>query len=260
MTRQPRYSRSTLVERARQRLLRRGSPRFQMTIIVALTGLAGFIASFVMLQGGLVSMGLRYLLAVGIAYLIFLAQLWLWLRTGETVDDPLPSPASSRDSGPDGFAGKGGQPAGGGSSSAFDLPGPLPRASALDAGTTRSTSSWPVIPDLGDADEFTLPLVVVIAIVALVTSFVVLAFSMVWTAPVLFAELLVDGVLAASLYRRLRGVEASHWLETALRRTFWPFLVTALIAAAVGWVLQQYQPSARTIGDVMDARVGDRGL
>ena len=55
----------------------------------------------------------------------------------------------------------------------------------------------------------------------------------VYSAPVLFAELLVDGVLAASLYRRLRGLESQHWLETALKRTVWPFVVTCLFLVAM---------------------------
>lgn len=247
-----------MVERARQRLLRRGFPRLQMLMIVTLTGLAGFLSSWLMLHAGVDAMSVRYLLAVGVAYLVFLLQLWIWLRTGETMDGDFPTGGGSRGSSAEPFAGRGGESAGGGASSSFDAPAGRHDDGLVHAAASgKDTSGWSDV-SLGDADEFTLPLVVVIAIVALVTSFVVLAFSLVWSAPVLFAELLVDGVLAASLYRRLRGIEAPHWLQTALRRTFWPFLVTALIAAAVGWGLQQYQPSARTIGDVIDARAGER--
>lgn len=254
MTRQPRFSRSALVERARQGLLRRGFPRLQMLMIVTVTGLAGFLASWLMLRAGVDSMGLRYLLAVGVAYLVFLLQLWIWLRTGETLDGDPPVPGGSRGSSPDTFAGRGGESSGGDASASFDSP------STFHSGGTKQASGWPDVSDLGDADEFTIPLVVVIAILALATSFIVIAFSLVWSAPVLFAELLVDGVLAASLYRRLRGLDPAHWLETAVRRTFWPFLVAAVIAGAVGWGLQQYQPTARTIGDVIDARADSRKL
>lgn len=73
-------------------------------------------------------------------------------------------------------------------------------------------------------------------------------------APTLFAELLLDGVLSASLYRRLSRVERWHWLETAVRRTVWPFILTAVMAFAVGWVLQDSAPEARSIGDVVGPR------
>ena len=72
----------------------------------------------------------------------------------------------------------------------------------------------------------------------------------VYSAPLLFAELLVDGVLAATLYRRLRGIEPRHWLETAVRRTFLPFLLTACFTGAAGWTMAMYAPGANSIGKV----------
>ena len=66
-----------------------------------------------------------------------------------------------------------------------------------------------------------------------------------------FAELLLDGVLSASLYRRLRGLETRHWLETALRRTALPFFLTAIIVSASGWAMTLYAPEAQSIGEVI---------
>ena len=74
---------------------------------------------------------------------------------------------------------------------------------------------------------------------------------MIYSAPVLFAELLVDGVLSASLYRRLRGLQTRHWLETAVRRTALPFALTAAIVSASGWGMAHYAPEAHSIGDVI---------
>jgi len=53
----------------RARLLRDAYPRVQMFILVALTGLGGFGASAGMLAAGIETMSLRYLLAMGIAYI-----------------------------------------------------------------------------------------------------------------------------------------------------------------------------------------------
>ena len=68
------------------------------------------------------------------------------------------------------------------------------------------------------------------------------SFWIVYNAPVLFAELLVDGVLAASLYRRVRGLESQHWLETAIKKTACPFLMMGLLISALGWGMQAYAP------------------
>lgn len=81
----------------------------------------------------------------------------------------------------------------------------------------------------------------------------------VYSAPLLFAELLVDGVLTVGLYRRLRGMESQHWLETAIKRTAWPFAITAVLVFASGWGMQKYAPEAHTIGQVMvHAKASDR--
>jgi len=69
------------VERMRTLLLREGFPRIQMFILVSFTGLAGFGASVAMLAAGIDTMALRYMLAMGAAYIVFLLLLWLWLRT-----------------------------------------------------------------------------------------------------------------------------------------------------------------------------------
>lgn len=64
-------------------------------------------------------------------------------------------------------------------------------------------------------------------------------------------RLLVDGVLSASLYRRLRGLETRHRLETAVQRTALPFALTAAIASASGWGMAVHAPGADSIGDVI---------
>ena len=73
----------------------------------------------------------------------------------------------------------------------------------------------------------------------------------IYSAPVLFAELLLDGARAAGLYRGLRGLDRRHWLESALRRTFLPFVLTTAVVTAAGWGMGHYAPEARSIGEVM---------
>jgi len=88
-------------------------------------------------------------------------------------------------------------------------------------------------------------------LVALLVAGAVVMFSVVSAAPALFAELLVDGALSVSLYRRLQGLDRTHWIECALRRTIKPFLITAVLALAVGAGLGMYAPGAHSLGEAV---------
>lgn len=247
MKRPPTLQRSAEIQRVRHGLVRDSYPRLQMLLLVTLTGASGLLASYLLLRAGLVHMSERYPAAFGIAYLVFLALLWLWLHTrAEDYDIPDCSVSSSSDSGAcdGGVGGNGGEFGGGGASGSFGAP---------DADVAPGADSG-VVSDgldlLGSADEAAIPL----AALALIAAIIVLALYVVYSAPVLFAELLVDGVLSASLYRRLRGLETRHWLETAVRRTALPFILAAALTSAAGWAMTLHAPHAHSIGEVFHAR------
>ena len=80
----------------------------------------------------------------------------------------------------------------------------------------------------------------------------------VWAAPALLAELLLDAALAAGLYKRLEVVEGVHWLRTAVRRTAWPFVAVALSFSLAGGAMQIYAPDATSIGQVFQHYKGVR--
>ena len=223
-----------------------------MLLLVTLTGGAGFVATWALLRGGVEAMALRYPLSVALAYLVFLLLLWLWLRTRahEWLDLPDASGGGSHgpaDSGA--WVGSGGNSGGGGASAGWES------ASASDAVGDGAIDvvSKPIGEALGvaaEGDELAVPLAVIVVAVAVVAVLVLSSLFLVWSAPVLFAELLVDGALAAGLYRRLRRIDARHWLETAVRRTWLPFVLTAVFAALAGWALASYAPGATTLGEV----------
>jgi len=232
-------SRATAVQRMRARLLREGFPRVQMFILVSLTGLAGFGASALMLLAGLETMALRYTLAMGVAYLVFLGLLWLWLHTSASDYLDFVPDAGGPDATPDlppalrdDFAGGGGSFDGGGASANVDF--------GVDSIAEKPLAA------VASAEEGAIPLVVILLALGLLLS----SLFVVWTAPVLFAEILVDALLAAGLYRRLRGLERQHWMVAALKRTVIPFVLTTLLVAGAGWGMAMAVPEARSIGDV----------
>jgi hypothetical protein len=249
------------IDRMRARLEREHYPRTQMGSIVALTGLAGLAASFLMLHAGLRAMGLRYFLAMLVAYAAFFLMLWLWLRTRAWLAD-LPSVFGSGD-GPavPTMRGAGGAFDGGGASASYDV-----ASGASDMGAADAAGGVGDVGDVagvagdaaGAAGDAAGPLLV-LAVLALAAGIVFSSVFVIYSAPVLFAELLVDGALAAGLYRGLRSVDQRHWMASALRRTAVPFLFTTLFVTSAGWVMGHYAPEAHSIGEVLQHRLAPPG-
>lgn len=237
------------VQRVRRQLETFGFPRLQMLTLVSLTGLGGFAASALFLSGGMLTMWSRYLAAFAVAYGIFLCLLWLWLRTRPDDWRDIPDFSNAPPSSGHGhehahsIGAHHGEFGGGGASGSFD--GPAGDVPALDDGAGEIAGE--AFSAAAQAEEFAIPLVVIVFLATLLLS----SLLIVWSAPTLFAELFVDGVLSASLYRRLRGLHTQNWVVTAIRRTLWPFLTTALIVSATGWGMQRYAPQAHSIGEVV---------
>ncbi len=234
---------------ARRILERRGTARLQMSLMVCATGLSGFLSSVLMLELGLEQMAVRYGLAVLIAYLVFLFLVWLWvLHNRRTLDagvvlDGLDVLEPIVDL----------VPGGGGSAESVgpSLPAEAPFS---DAPTTASSpSAADSLSDAGstissgfDLDE---AIVVVVVAVAVLSALAAAAY-VIWIAPAMLGEVMVDGVLSVGLYRRLSQVDRKHWLEGVVARTVFPFLWVGLFFVVAGAVMQRYAPEAISIGGV----------
>lgn len=240
--------------RLRRKIERESVPRLQMLLIVSIAAGAGFVTSALLLDTGLTQMWLRYGLAVVAAYGIFLFLLWLWLRSSaeDYVDAPqLPGNGGPRDHHcTPSSDGKGGEFGGGGAQGSYDSGNSSFSPSYETVDSPNAVGDMPIGDALevaGQAEEFAIPLVVLILLGAMLFSSAFIIYS----APALFAELLLDAALAAGLYRKLRRLESRHWLETAIRRTRWAFIMTALMISASGWGMQVYAPEAHSIGGVI---------
>jgi hypothetical protein len=242
-------TRSHAILHIKRRLEQDAFPRVQMSLIVGLTGAAGLLFSFLMLEAGMTSMALRYPLALLAAYGVFLLLLWLWLRTKakDCVDIPDLSglvPSGSGGGAP-AFEGGGGNFGGGGASGSFDGPASfVPVESDSASPLAEATSA------VGDADELAIPLIAVVFALGLALA----SLYVVYAAPMLFAELLVDGALSYALYRKIKAADSPHWLESAVRRTALPFVLTAVFVSATGAAMAAYAPGAHSIGQVMQHR------
>lgn len=244
-------TRGSEIARARQQLQRGGWPRLQMAVIVMVTAVAGLLAAHLLRLGGLDTMLLRYPLAVLLAYLVFLLLMWAWLRwRGDSVVDALPDAvggggSSSAPGGGPNWAGGGGHSGGGGASASWTS------ASGSSASSSaRTTSSDGSLLDLADG-EAGLPVLAIGAVLAIAAGTLVAASWVIWSAPVLMAELLVDAAIAGGLYRRMQGMRAQGWWRLCLAHTFWPLIGVLVFSAGLGWVAQEIAPHADTLADVL---------
>jgi Ca2+/Na+ antiporter len=226
----------------------RSWPRVQMTLLVVITGAIGFLTSFILLHLGMTTLWLRYLLSMVAAYVAFLFLLWVWARTrNKDLSDGLDIPdfgKSGRDGGSKdcNYEGQGGDFGGGGASGSYHPE--VPTGESPSGGSTID-----FVPEL-ELEELAIPVIVLVVVVLLVGS----SFLVIVNAPALFAELVLDGILSASLYRRLRGIDQKHWLETAIRKTALPFTTITILLVAFGWTIQWLNPSASSIGEFLSHR------
>ena len=232
-----------------------------MTVIVIGTGIAGFAASAALLALGVSSMAVRYPLSVVVAYAIFLCLVRLWTeyhrRHGEfgADIDVIPDLTLDFHGTPDvqPWSGGGGEFGGGGAGGTWDASSAAVESHASAAPPIPDETPTPPIPEAAarfldvDLDEGW----VIIVPIALLAAGVLAAAYVVYAAPVLLAEVLLDVLLVSGLHRRLRKLEPQFWLSTALRRTWVPVAAVAVLVAASGFIMETVVPGADSIGEVV---------
>ena len=239
-----------------QRLLATSFPRLQMVLILTLAALATFLCSASLVHLGLERIGVRYALAIVGGYLFFLSLVRVWIayqtrnwrfgrpaqQGGEqgswdvNIDLPDLSALGELGNSVEGFAGAGGEFGGAGASASFG-----------DGGS--SGSSGDGLDALGSADE---GLPILLAILAVLGGLLALGF-VVYSSPILFAEVLLDVAVVGALYKKNKRHERGHWAAGVLRRTYKPVLVLAVLAVIFGLAVQSLAPDEHTLGAVLKA-------
>jgi hypothetical protein len=191
-------------------------------------------------------------LAVLLSYPIFMGLIGLWLHTrwrdwGDwPVDAGLPELGSGNRPVPQVWrSGGGGDFAGGGVSASFDAPAATAAPPRWAAAAKPKPSSDDADPWDWAGDGWEL------AVLGTALACVGAAAYLVYLAPLLLAEVLVGGALSWALLRRVRGLERQHWTRSVLAHTWLPFVAGACVLAAMGWLLQQWQPGAQTLGQAL---------
>jgi len=265
--------------RLSRKISHRGFPRLFMLLLITLAASLGLLASAWMLRHGWHNMGLRYGLACLVAYPGFLLMLsiWLWLLRRGDRRRALAGTGMAASAGAQ-FA-SGVQPEkdgrnrrndGSGIDAGFlgDIPLniSLPKSAhqwqggggSFDGGGASANVDFSLADgrdaagladgvDLGEALGL---LIFAVSVVSLIAAALYSVVTMLGMAPVLFSELIFDALLAAGLYRRFGYRTDRHWLETAVQRTWRPFLAVLLLVSASGLLLSLVWPDAVTLGEV----------
>jgi hypothetical protein len=255
----------------KQRFPERYLVRFHMTLLLLGVSVSGLLASKILLEFGLRSMFVRYLIAVCVAYAVFffLIRIWLWYVHASSKEDDPPVPdldivdaidltGISVDSvqggaGIDevsnvGLSGTGGDFGGGGATdmwgnaSTVSGSAPSPLRSSGGGGSSGKSGGWDF--DLGDE-----------AIVLLVLGLLLLVIFgagayLVYAAPEILTEAAFQALLAAGLIKASSKITRRGWIGSVLRATCIPFLVVLLMTGIFGWVAQKNYPHASRLADI----------
>lgn len=232
-------SRSLMVAR----LARRGGTRLargSVFVALALSGLAGFLCSASLLSWGWTSMPWRYGASTLVAYATFLllVRLAIAMRRADgdsriDVDLPDVSGAWSGRDGPTSLF-QGGESGGAGAGASWgDGAADSAASAASDGGLDFDLEALPVV------------IVVGVAIAGLTAVGYVL-----YTAPVMMAEVALDVALVSALARRLPRTAARHWMRSAVRRTWMPAVAVLISLVLLGAAFGRLAPGATSVGEV----------
>lgn len=257
------------VARLAAQLEREHPIRLQMLAVVTLAGLAGFLISFTLLHLGLTIMAIRYAIATVGGYAVFVVTVRIWLL-GRDASSPLNDSSNSTSgfnvNGLGRLGGnaasktgdmffKGGRSGGGGASASFDAPTPTMQPMVMpppQASGSSGTPSW--LGQLGKgggksgsgSGKSGLLVIVVLAVIVIGLAIVG---RVVWQSPNLIAEMLLDGAVAGTA---MRGAARAHHQRDidVVSHTWIPATIVLVLMVSMGWIIQNIDPTALSIGDV----------
>jgi len=210
-------NRKEAIKKLSQYLRRYGRPRTQLFLILLITAAVGAGLSFVFLKLGLVHMGLRYPAAAFLAYLAFLVILRFWAQRQLSRPELTPE-LGLHEKEPEEIKSK-----------------PRRIFSPLDL--------FDIFNIVDAGVEGLLILAGGIVIVTLV--------GIIIAAPLLLAEVLLDGLLVAGLWNRLIHQASSDSQKGVFRATWLPAAVVIIGLGAIGYLLERIEPTAKSIGDLI---------
>lgn len=265
-------------DRIKAYLVQRFHTRAHMSLILASSGLAAMLGNWAMLRGGVHAMWLRYPIAVTLAYLTFLAGVWLWLRfmgmtqpsgKASSLADNADLPGGSFGGGGWGggssgrvaeapFKGGGGGASGGGASDSWDEGDAAHLAAGAQANSGGASSGWSSLKGGGggggggggiDLDGDAIVLLLLSAL--LIGSIFFVSGYIVWMAPDILSEAAFGAALAGGLTKQAQAHGSEGWAEAVMKKTWWPFAIVLVASLAFALFAAKHYPEAQTLGQAV---------
>lgn len=192
------------------RFRRRFLLRLHMTLILLAAFASGLVTTKILLEMHVNVLWQRYLVAVTIAYLVFLGAVKVWLMYMR------PHMVTSKASG------------GGPDIGAGDV---------IDGAVEIAGSGIDFDFDFGEGCVLVFGLLLILAIVFA-------GFYVFWAGPAILAEAAFEAALASALIRRTKQMDAPGWVGSVVRRTMLPFLCVLGLSVGIGFFAQRACPES----------------
>jgi hypothetical protein len=247
----------------KERLTQRFYVRIHMTLMLSTVVLSGIVSSKVLLELGVRSMLLRYLIVLAVAYGLFfvLIRIWLWYisethRNAPPKDcgrlaDLIPDISSvgefsPRSTGPGSSGGE--NFTGGGAGGPWEAEGGTPSIVSGGGGSGCSTAqSSGGLGSIFDADD-----AIVLVVLALLVAVIFGAgLYIVYQAPALLSEVAFEALLASGLVKASQRIQTLGWVGSVFRATLLPLSLVLVMTVTFGLVAAHYCPNATKIAEVV---------
>jgi hypothetical protein len=242
-----------LVDRMRARLEAGYWPRVHCMLIVSLSAVVAFLTSVLLMVLHIRWMAVRYGVAAIAGYAMFLFLLRAWVRwrwsrvtlnadgndfidAGSNLDIPLPSFSGGGSGSGGGFGGGGGRSGGGGASGSWGSSGGSSGGGGKGGGGGL---------DLDGDDLFW----IIVVIVAVFGGAIAIGY-VVWIAPTLLAEAVVNGAVAGKVYHGMQKRDHEFWTDEIFKRTIFSGIVVIVCAIVAGYAFNKIAPEAISVGGV----------
>lgn len=260
-------------QRVKRYLVQRFYTRFHMSLILSSSGFAAMLINWLLLHAGVREMWVRYPIAIGMAYLTFLAGVWLWLRyvglgqrtsvvdsLADTGDLPniIPSGGVSGGGGiaevPQAFVRGGGEFGGAGAGGSWDEAPTQVMTSVRSSGGAMSSSSDSVssIFDKMDFGALDGDAIVLIALaLLLIASIFILSGYVIWFAPEILGEAAFGALLAGTLVKSAKRQDSEGWVAGVVKKTWWPFAIVFAFSLVFAIYAALKYPGATTFSQTL---------
>ncbi|MEP7154499.1 MAG: hypothetical protein ABI905_01905 [Betaproteobacteria bacterium] len=263
-------------------IVQRFYTRFHMSLILASSGFACMLGNWALLRADVHAMWVRYPIAISLAYLTFMAGVWLWLKYvgntcadgkkqsfvdgGNIVNGDLVPNFGGGGGGsveiPDALRVGGGSFDGGGAGGGWTEANPVQAFAGNGSPPAPSGSGFfgDAAKGIGDklggfCDLDGEGIVLIVLALLLIFSVLLLSGYIIWFAPDILSEAVFGATLAGTLARTAKNNDEAGWVLGVVKKTWWPFAIVFVVAMVFAVYAAINYPQASTFGSALAAAV-----